>query len=508
MELSIIIPVYNTAEYISECIDSVISQKGIDFEIICVDDDSTDNSFSFLKDYEKQYPGIVTVYRIRHQGVSAARNFGLKNAAGKYIYYMDSDDILTDGSLVYMYETCVHHDLDVLFSSFENFTDEIIMQEKYRTMLDKKKKRSYVTASVIKGSELFIQFQKKNEYYVTVWCQCVRREFALNCGLFFLEGFVLEDRIYTFRLLEAAQKVMCTDKIIYRKRIRSGSICTNNDLTDYFIGSFQTVFYFSRWLKKANPSEFTYHVNGLLKDSKKKIFTKLFQSENESFYRYADLIFLLIRDYCLSSLPLVPLVSLCIPTSGVSKWIFPVLDSIYALNISTDLFEVVITNNGKEDEAFNKRIDSYRALFKNLHYKRNTSELFYNEIESYKLASGQMIKFINHRTTLNSHALKYYIICSYLLNDTKPVIYFSNGVLKNCNKKQSDSFSHFLITLGYWSSWSTGMCFWKSEFDAEATAFLSKFYPDALKTPMCVPIERIVTDVMRLKVIEVKKTAR
>lgn len=160
-----------------------------------------------------------------------------------------------------------------------------------------------------------------------------------------------------------------------------------------------------------------------------------------------------------------PLVSLCIPTNGVIEWVFPVLDSIYKQRCLDELFEVVITDNG-DNQEFEKQILLYKQNHPNLHYYQTDALPFINEIESYKHARGPLIKFVNHRTILVNGALNQLI---HLVKDnfeTKPVMYFANGVLEKKNETfEYNSFDEFVKNLSYWSSWSTGMTIWKEDFD-------------------------------------------
>ena len=160
-----------------------------------------------------------------------------------------------------------------------------------------------------------------------------------------------------------------------------------------------------------------------------------------------------------------PLVSLCIPTNGVIEWVFPVLDSIYKQGCFDDFFEVVITDNGNNKE-FEKQILLYKQKHLNLHYYQTNALPFINEIESYKRARGHLIKFVNHRTLLVKGALNQLIRLVKDNFETKPIIYFANGVLQKENKIfEYNSFDEFVKNLSYWSSWSTGMTIWKEDFD-------------------------------------------
>ena len=160
-----------------------------------------------------------------------------------------------------------------------------------------------------------------------------------------------------------------------------------------------------------------------------------------------------------------PLVSLCMPTNGVIEWVFPVLSSIFEQSVDKELFEVVITDNGNNQE-FKKKIKEYVEDHSNIVYVETSALPFLNEIESYKLAHGQLIKFVNHRTLLVEGALQRLVNFARDNMKEKPITYFANGVL-NLPKKENqfESFDMFVKNLSYWSSWSTGMTIWKEDFD-------------------------------------------
>lgn len=94
--ISIVIPCYNIRRYIGECLDSVMSQKGIDLQVLCIDDGSSDGTSEILATYAQKYPRIISVLNQtnRNFGVSSARNFGLNHATGETVMFVDGDDII------------------------------------------------------------------------------------------------------------------------------------------------------------------------------------------------------------------------------------------------------------------------------------------------------------------------------------------------------------------------------------------------------------------------------
>ena len=87
-KISVIVPVYNAEKFIDKCIESVIGQTYKDIELILVNDGSKDNSLKILQKYEKKYPKMIKVFNQTNQGAGAARNLGIKNVSGKYIFFL------------------------------------------------------------------------------------------------------------------------------------------------------------------------------------------------------------------------------------------------------------------------------------------------------------------------------------------------------------------------------------------------------------------------------------
>ena len=107
MKISIIIPVYNAGKFIGKCLDSIVSQTFSEFEVICIDDGSTDESSSILSEYASQYKNI-TVIRQKNIGQGPTRNLGVSLAVGKYIKFVDADDYLHPDALQILYLSLIH----------------------------------------------------------------------------------------------------------------------------------------------------------------------------------------------------------------------------------------------------------------------------------------------------------------------------------------------------------------------------------------------------------------
>ena len=122
--VSVVIPAYNVAEYINQTIASVREQSYKNWELIVVDDGSTDRTLEVIAESVKQIRQHVVVHHQENGGLSAARNSGVKLATGEYVYFLDSDDLLPQNALLRFVELSYQNALDVLSFSAVNFADD------------------------------------------------------------------------------------------------------------------------------------------------------------------------------------------------------------------------------------------------------------------------------------------------------------------------------------------------------------------------------------------------
>ena len=135
-KFSIIIPVYNTEKYLEKCISSVINQKYKNFEVILIDDGSKDNSGAICDEYAKKDNKVKVIHQI-NAGVSTARNVGIKNANGKYIIFLDSDDSLNGESLTRLNDIIEkNEEIDcILYNVDGEFKDGMYKEEKLKSLI-------------------------------------------------------------------------------------------------------------------------------------------------------------------------------------------------------------------------------------------------------------------------------------------------------------------------------------------------------------------------------------
>lgn len=122
-KISIIIPVYNVEKYLRECLDSCINQTLEDIEIICVDDASPDNSIKILEEYQQNDSRIGIIRHEKNRNLGGARNTGLENATGEYVWFVDSDDYIDTKACQILYDAIKEFDVDMLCFSAMQFNE-------------------------------------------------------------------------------------------------------------------------------------------------------------------------------------------------------------------------------------------------------------------------------------------------------------------------------------------------------------------------------------------------
>lgn len=212
LELSIIIPVYNVEQYIEECIESVLQQNLNNYEIIIVNDGSTDKTNEILEKYK--VVNNVKIINQKNKGLSAARNIGLKNCSGKYLLFLDSDDFLEKNSVKKILYEIQYNNLEILAFNFWTYYDK----EKYFL-----EKRALITKRIFSGEE-YLKLNLKTKSYPMSWLNIYNRDFILKNNLFFKENILHEDVEFNIKLLLQVKKMSYFDIPIVYYRQREGSI--------------------------------------------------------------------------------------------------------------------------------------------------------------------------------------------------------------------------------------------------------------------------------------------
>ena len=224
---SIIIPVYNGEAYLRKCLDSIASQTLKDFEVICVNDGSTDASGAILSEYASG-DARIRVHSQQNAGLGAARNRGLEIAKGEYVLFVDADDELCEAdALERLVDLAERDGLDALFFDAVTRFDEgmsaspsLVRAEEYI------RRHDYSAART--GRELFVQFLRHGEFTPVVWLAALRREFLERNSIRFREDNVFyEDNIFTTHVLLAAGRARHMPWQLYCRWVHAGSIVTS-----------------------------------------------------------------------------------------------------------------------------------------------------------------------------------------------------------------------------------------------------------------------------------------
>ena len=134
MDISIIVPVYNTEKYLKKCIDSIINQQNVSKEIILVDDGSTDSSGNICEEYASKYPYIHTLH-IDNSGPATAKNVGLQLAQGDYVSFTDSDDELEPAMFYEMISAGRNSKSEIICCNFKDKTCKFVPMDMAQTGL-------------------------------------------------------------------------------------------------------------------------------------------------------------------------------------------------------------------------------------------------------------------------------------------------------------------------------------------------------------------------------------
>lgn len=213
-KVSIIIPVYNTDEYLRECLDSVVNQTLSEIEIICVDDGSTDSSLKILKEYAEKDKRI-NILQQNNSGAGRARNNGLRLATGEFLYFLDSDDYIKEATLETLYKKAIETDSDICLCrhvELNTQTQEFLdcpwsLREE---ILPKKESFSFKDMP-----ENLLELCPPN-----LFIKLFRRSFIEEQGIFFQEIKTCNDVYFSFSSMLLAKKIATINEVfcIYRTR--------------------------------------------------------------------------------------------------------------------------------------------------------------------------------------------------------------------------------------------------------------------------------------------------
>ena len=215
MLLSVIIPFYNVEAYIDECLAHVACMPQQECEVLMVDDCGSDGSAAIAQAYTQRCENFRVIRRAQNGGLSAARNTGLEQAQGEYVYFLDSDDIPEPEALMEMVRYAKEQELDVVKARFVFFDDETGKETPGPAITQ---------AGVEAGGALFARQCRAGVYEPMVWQCAYRRAFLQENGLVMADGLLFEDELFQAPVLLDALRAAVVDQMILRYRQREGSI--------------------------------------------------------------------------------------------------------------------------------------------------------------------------------------------------------------------------------------------------------------------------------------------
>lgn len=215
--ISVIVPVYNVAPYLPQCLDSILSQDHRALEVIVVDDGSTDGSGGICDDYARRDDRV----RVIHQpngGAAAAKNAGLRAATGEYLSFVDSDDFLEPNVYGFMLETLKAQNADAAQFNFRDVYQSRTQEQ-----------RLWTGTGQLTSTEYLLRFPKDWTCSL-LWNKLYRR--AIFDGVFFEEGHKIDDEYFTYQGFLRERRIIWDERIIYNYRKRASSVMASPEAAE------------------------------------------------------------------------------------------------------------------------------------------------------------------------------------------------------------------------------------------------------------------------------------
>lgn len=211
-KISVIIPLYNAEKYIRQCLISVLASKFKDYEVLVVDDCSTDNSVAEVKKILPHFEGRLKLFSTEKNsgGAGIPRNVGIQNAAGEYVTFIDNDDMIVPTALGYFALFADMYDADVVYSEkyFVTITDEFDAQNlKLRFCVDREE---LITTPILEPADLRTRIERDlaKKFFILPWGKCYRRNFLLENKIDFPQLRYAEDLTFCFKCLCLAKNYL------------------------------------------------------------------------------------------------------------------------------------------------------------------------------------------------------------------------------------------------------------------------------------------------------------
>lgn len=214
INISVIVPVYNVEAYVRECIDSLLAQDMPGLELIFVNDGSTDGSRGILEEYSRMYDNVIVIDQ-ENSGQSVAKNNGVKAASGKYISFVDADDIMMEGALRVLFDKAEQNSCPMAVGGVMLYWAETGRMKHYDSLHISENRR--YSGKDICGMLL------REELHCVMHAKIYRRDCWLGHGVSFPAGQIYEDMLPAFSIVMACGECMFVDRPCYKYRMREDS---------------------------------------------------------------------------------------------------------------------------------------------------------------------------------------------------------------------------------------------------------------------------------------------
>ena len=216
-EISVVIPIYNSSNFLNESLDSVLNQTFEDIEVICVNDGSTDNSLEILEEFAKK-DSRIKIFSKENGGCGSARNFGLENASGNYVYFFDPDDFISANLLELSHKSAINNDSDmVIFKAYGVDGNNIINENMSFFYLDKEFNLDNYDNFTFTYKDVHNWVLNKS---FAIWSKLYKKEFLDSYDDFeFESGTAFEDVTFHIKSMLRSKKISFVNEYLYHYRV-------------------------------------------------------------------------------------------------------------------------------------------------------------------------------------------------------------------------------------------------------------------------------------------------
>ena len=288
IKVSFILPCYNVAPYIGRCLESIEHQDipQEEYEVICVDDCSPDNTGDVIREYQQRYPNIVYHRHETNNTAGGARNTGIELAKGKYIWFVDPDDAIVENVLAGLYDKAKELNTDVLFFN-KNYINEKGESRQDIQFAD--------LNEVIPGQQFFMKYcpNKRLAEVTSVWREIYNRDFCILNGLRYPEIRSSQDVVFAWKAFLLAQRVSAISDVCYnhfrrpnsttgsRGRLKAESAISASLLYPNELLNLIETLHFDN---EVFPNDLRFGIHCALNDDSRKVFL-MDRAERKRFYR-------------------------------------------------------------------------------------------------------------------------------------------------------------------------------------------------------------------------------